>query len=1039
MLKLDTRSGLGAATWKKAAALPACLLVATFFAVGAVAQDTPDDIEEIVVTGSLIKGTPIDAESPVTILERDGLEKQGLPSVVEMVRRVSASSGVEGETNQFTSGASEGVANINLRGLGAQRTLVLINGRRQVPVPQRVAAGRFVDINNMPGIAVQRIEVLKEGAAATYGSDAIGGVVNFLTRDDFTGIELAASHQAIKDSDGDQSIGIIAGHDFGNWNLVSSIGYQRRNELRIRDRDFTNRRYEENAVGGWSGIGNPGVFFNRAALASVASPFSALSPSAGGVKDPNCNAAGGYDQSVFCRLRYTDVDNLIEDEERLQWFTEVNGEFNEGINFHGEFLYATIDVPNWATSPSYPPQALFGDVQHTPANHPGLLNMAQQTYHEYNYESNCVRAPTGGCVTPGDRSGIGDRYAAFDAFIYADPTDSNRVSGSGPGATFYGRLVGAAAPQARISSRKYDTWRLAFALDGELESGIGWDFGFSYSSSKSEVGGVDAEIGRTKLAFNGYGGDECPATIDPDTGDIVENGATRSDDIATASTTGCYWYNPYSNAIRTTRAVVSGLPHGVQNPNYEESMANSPEVLDYLDDESFVESTADFMVADLLFQGEMFGGGAAWAFGYQYRYLALETENSEISNLGINPCRFRGQTDEDCPDSRTGLRSFLAGADDVDDSQDVHAFFFELALNTSEDMDVQLGARYEDYGQSTTFDPKLALRYTVNDYLALRGSVQSTFRGPDIDALSNASVTALSYVATVQAFKANDVVGNPDLQPEEAFTYNFGMILNPIPDLTLTVDYWYYDFDNPIIVESHGTLAAAFANPATKAAVQDQIYCTGADAEGNAVTVNDGSCPASSIERIITMNINGPSIRTSGIDLFADYSRDLGPGIFSVGLDVSHVLETQVDAWIKNGVQLQAPYDAVGRMNRSLGDNRAFPKPLPEFKGRVFFEYAWNTSNFLLYVNYITSYKDERYPGDAATPIAIEEIDDQTTFDLHYRLSMMDDQLLLTLSAINFTDEDPPPAGTDLNYDPYTHNAFGSMLKLGVQYRFGAF
>lgn len=1023
MLKLDTRSGLGAATWKKAAALPACLLVATFFAVGAVAQDTPDDIEEIVVTGSLIKGTPIDAESPVTILERDGLEKQGLPSVVEMVRRVSASSGVEGETNQFTSGAAEGVANINLRGLGPQRTLVLINGRRQVPVPQRVAAGRFVDINNMPGIAVQRIEVLKEGAAATYGSDAIGGVVNFLTRDDFTGIELAASHQAIKDSDGDQSIGIIAGHDFGNWNLVSSIGYQRRNELFIKDRDFTNRRYEENPVGGWSSIGNPGVFFNPLALDNPAvvggpfGPFAALSPAAGGVRDPNCDALGGYANSLFCRFRYTDFDNLIEDEERLQWFTEVNGEFNQGVNFHGEFLYATIDVPNWATSPSYPPQALFGDVQNTPADHPGLVNMATQTYHQYN----CTPAAEGadadefGCVTTGAGS-VGSAYSQFQSFI-----------DSGQGATFYGRLQGAGALQPRFASRKYDTWRLAFALDGELESGIGWDFGFSYSSSKSEVGGVDAEIGRTKLAFSGYGGDECPATIDPDTGDIVENGATRSDTISEASSTGCYWFNPYSNAIRFSNAVRRDLPAGVANPNYDASMANSPEVLAYLDDESVVESTADFMVADLLFQGELFGGGAAWAFGYQYRYTALETENSEISNLGINPCKYRGQTDEDCPNSRTGLRSFLAGADDVDDSQDVHAFFFELALNTSEDMDVQLGARYEDYGQSTTFDPKLALRYTVNDYLALRGSVQSTFRGPDIDALSNASITALSYVSATQAFKAIDVVGNPDLQPEEAFTYNFGMILNPIPDLTLTVDYWYYDFDNPIIVESHEPLASAFANPATKAAVQDQIYCTGG--------TNDGDCGAAEIERIITQTINGPSIRTSGIDLFVDYSRDLGPGIFSAGLDVSHVLETQVDAWIKNGVQLQAAYDAVGRMNRSLGDNRAFPKPLPELKGRVFFEYAWNTSNFLLYVNYISSYDEERVGND----FQIREIDDQTTFDLHYRLSMMDDQLLLTLSAINFTDEDPPPAGTDLNYDPYTHNAFGSMLKLGVQYRFGAF
>ncbi|HBK17416.1 MAG TPA: TonB-dependent receptor, partial [Gammaproteobacteria bacterium] len=88
-------------------------------------------IEEVVVTGSFIKGTPIDSASPVTVIDREGLLRQGSPSVVEMVRRITASSGVDGETNQFQSNQSEGVASVNIRGLGAHRTLVLMNGRRQ--------------------------------------------------------------------------------------------------------------------------------------------------------------------------------------------------------------------------------------------------------------------------------------------------------------------------------------------------------------------------------------------------------------------------------------------------------------------------------------------------------------------------------------------------------------------------------------------------------------------------------------------------------------------------------------------------------------------------------------------------------------------------------------------------------------------------------------------------------------------------------------------------------------------------------------------
>ena len=96
---------------------------ATLFAFSSFAQAEDEErIEEVVVTGSFIKGTPIDSESPVTVLDRDQLTRQGSPSIVEIVRRLSASSGVDGESNQFQSNASEGVANINIRGLGPQRT-----------------------------------------------------------------------------------------------------------------------------------------------------------------------------------------------------------------------------------------------------------------------------------------------------------------------------------------------------------------------------------------------------------------------------------------------------------------------------------------------------------------------------------------------------------------------------------------------------------------------------------------------------------------------------------------------------------------------------------------------------------------------------------------------------------------------------------------------------------------------------------------------------------------------------------------------------
>ena len=420
------------------------------------------------------------------------------------------------------------------------------------------------------------------------------------------------------------------------------------------------------------------------------------------------------------------------------------------------------------------------------------------------------------------------------------------------------------------------------------------------------------------------------------------------------------------------------------------------------------------LVLDAVFQGSLFDGSAAWAGGYQYRQIDLQTNLDDLINGGINPCKFEGQTD--CS-ARTGLRSFLASGTEIDADQDVHSLFFESALDISEDLDVQLAVRYEDYGDSSTFDPKLAARYAITDMVTFRGSVQTTFRGPDLDATNESRVTALSYVGPTAAFKAIDYIGNANVEPESAFTYNAGLIIKPIEDLTLTIDYWNYDFDNPIVTESFNGLVSAYAAGGdAKSAVQSQIFCTGGS--------NDGSCEASGIERIESMTINGPSIETSGFDIFADYQMELGVGFAKIGLDLSHTLQYEQDAYYKSGVLVGTSYDAAGYLNASRT-----ARPLPDLKGRVFGEYTLDQHNFLVYVNHITSYEDERYEGT--------KVDSQTTYDLHYQYAFMDDQARVTVSAMNITDEDPPLARLDLSYDGYTHNAFGRMIKIGIEYTIG--
>ena len=215
-------------------------------------------IEEMVVTGSYISGTPEDAALPVEVLTRADMQAVGDPSINEMIRNLNVSSGALAETNQFdTRGGqgNEGVSTVNLRGLGAARTLVLLNSKRHV-----ATENLGVDISAIPSIAIRRLEVLKDGAAATYGSDAIGGVVNFITRSDFEGFEIGGSFQDIDGSDGDTEISAIWGGSAGDLSWALSAEYGERSELRIRDRDWALRTYAENpAPGGWSSIGNPGT------------------------------------------------------------------------------------------------------------------------------------------------------------------------------------------------------------------------------------------------------------------------------------------------------------------------------------------------------------------------------------------------------------------------------------------------------------------------------------------------------------------------------------------------------------------------------------------------------------------------------------------------------------------------------------------------------------------------------------------------------------------------------------------------------------
>src|ERR1700679_2314251 len=185
-----------------------CLLLIPIFA-GADTNGPPPPgapsggtLDTIVVTGSYIRRTNTESPSPVTTIDADQIAKSGLSSIADVIRTVSADN--SGTLSQAFSGAMAGGADgVALRGLSVDATLVLVDGHRMASYPLTDDGQRqFVDIDSLPMAIVDRVEVLKDGASATYGSDAIAGVVNVILKKQFTGVDVSANAGSTDRGDG---------------------------------------------------------------------------------------------------------------------------------------------------------------------------------------------------------------------------------------------------------------------------------------------------------------------------------------------------------------------------------------------------------------------------------------------------------------------------------------------------------------------------------------------------------------------------------------------------------------------------------------------------------------------------------------------------------------------------------------------------------------------------------------------------------------------------------------------------------------------
>ncbi len=1000
-------------------------------------EDEAGEVEEIVVTGSYIKGTPEDAALPVTTLQREDLALEGSPTAIDLIKSLSFSQGADGETDQFQAGAGADRATINIRGLGPSRSLVLLNGRRTTWSPHAIGAQAqlLVDVNMLPSIALQRIEVLRDGAAATYGSDAIAGVMNYITRGDFQGFEVSASHKTVDDADGDTEFGLIWGGELmdGRVQLMTSASYIDRGELNIADRDWALRSYADSPAGGWSSVGRPAVFVPldrwNATSATTGAGFSGFGGLlATGIVDPNCEDLGGANTNIsntpfadpdslgngnpgiggFCRFQYTAFDNLIEDATRWQWFTEATVAVSDTTTLSLELLMTDSDVPHWGTSPSYPPNRLVDDTRTIRANNPGLVDMASKYPDIYGGYAHCDAAY---CRWQGD-GGTQD-----DADI---PAAWQEVG------WYYGRYYGQDGPR-RGHHRHSELQRFAAALDGDWGDRA-WQMSLTYSQSERESAGGDTMVYRDARARQGLGGFECERQV-PNEYDDQGNLSFSLDTVQRWAGQGpCSYWIPFSNAMPGSHPFVKNGE--ASNPDANPALSNQP-LRDYMVTSAVFEGETSLMVFEGILTGgldrlQLGGGNVEYAVGAQYRSETYESgvDSSDFFHGVTYPCA-AGPEIKDCETGRTGLYGFLPPSFPIDDDRRIWSAFAEFRLPFSDVLDGTLSVRHENYGGETggSTDPKVAMRWQITPSVGVRASFGTTFRGPTLNQTVPAnSSNSLQFVGVTGAFKRIDTRGNPGLEPEEATTINVGLLVDrdaliaDSDNLFVTLDYWSYDFQKPLVTEPfNNVLGLACPGGATDPCDPASPYFDRLVFGGNAA--------AADVEIINIDIVNGPDIETDGIDFTVRYGLEAGPGYLSFALAGTRILSYDISAWEFGG-----DYDALGRLNYRT----PLARTLAEWKGRLSANYAWDAVNARWVVNALDSY-DYAMQGFGVEGVVASHV----THDLHIHYSFMNDQLRAMFSIINIEDDDPPFMSREMNYDAFSHNPFGRMFRVGLSYTMG--
>ena len=440
-----------------ATAIGSVALASAFAGAGALPQIALAEeaqLEEVVVTGSRIRRADYVANAPVATLGADQIE---LTATVNTEQLLNTMPQMVPGFDRTSNNPGNGTATVDLRGLGSNRTLVLINGTRAVPTTQ----GGSVDINNIPTALIERVEVLTGGASAVYGSDAVAGVVNFVLKDDFEGVSFNVMTEQTEEGDAElTSVDLTIGGNIadGRGNVVINAQYTDRSDLFQGDRGFANfAQFDDTDAngnpilinGGSSGVPGTSIF---------AGGLSGFSPSSGIVFGDNGEArpfVTGGDNNDF--YNYAPVNYIQLPQTRFQANALGHFDVSDKIQVYGRMMFTQSKVPQQlAPTPIFQAGAEF-----TLDGSPFLPAATQQ-----------VLSDALGSGVDSDGDGIDDTATAFVR---------RRLVEVGP----------------RISDDKYTNFQLLAGVRGDIgETGWTYDVYVSegeVSNSNTQSGNVNRD------------------------------------------------------------------------------------------------------------------------------------------------------------------------------------------------------------------------------------------------------------------------------------------------------------------------------------------------------------------------------------------------------------------------------------------------------------------------------------------------------------------------------------------------------------------